>query len=251
MHARQIMTRQVITVTADAAIVDAAHKMLQNHISGLPVVNEVGNLIGIVSEGDFMRRGEIGTQKKRGRWLKLLVSPGKTATDFVHEQGRKVGEIMTPDPCTITEDTTLEDIVQLMEKNDIKRLPVLRGSEIVGIVTRSNLMQAVSGLARDIPDPTADDNHIRDRIILSIEKNDWRPLRLGVNVRNGIVHLNGVITDERSRQAIVVAAENVSGAKQVHDHLCWVDTISGSGIYIDSPEDHEMAKFTRSGSALR
>ena len=242
MRAHQIMTRQVITVTADAAIVDAAHKMLQHHISGLPVVNEAGNLIGIVSEGDFMRRKEIGTQKKRGRWLEIFVGPGKTATDFVHEQGRKVENIMTPDPCTVTEDTTFDEIVQLMEKNNVKRLPVLRGSQIVGIVTRSNLVQAVSSLARDIPDPTADDDHIRNRIILSIEKNDWRPLRLGVNVLNGVVHLNGVITDERSRQAVVVAAENVSGAKQVHDHLCWVDTISGSGMCIDSPEDHEMAK---------
>ena len=110
---------------------------------------------------------------------------------------------------------------------------MLRGSQIVGIVTCSNLVQAVSSLARDIPDPTADDDHIRNRIILSIEKSHWRPLRLGVNVLNGVVHLNGVITDERSRQAVVVAAENVSGAKQVHDHLCWVDTISGSGMCID------------------
>ena len=98
MRAHQTMTRQVITVTADAAIVDAAHKMLQHHISGFPVVNEAGNLIGIVSEGDFMRRKEIGTQKKRGRWLEFFVGPGKTATDFVHEQGRKVENIMTPIP---------------------------------------------------------------------------------------------------------------------------------------------------------
>ena len=84
---------------------------------------------------------------------------------------------------------------------------------------------------------------------MEVEKNDGLTLRLGVNVRNGVVHLNGVITDERARQAIVVAAENVSGAKQVHDHLVWVDTISGSGVFVESSEDHEMAKFTSSGSA--
>ena len=243
MRAHQIMTRKVITVTSDVSIVDAAKTMLELHVSGLPVINETGELIGIVSEGDFIRRGEIGTQRKRGRWLSFIVGPGRAAADFVHEQGRKVGEIMTPDPCTVTEDAPLEDIVQLMEKNNVKRLPVLRGNQLVGIVTRSDLLRAVSGLARDIPDPTADDDHIRDRIILSIEKNDWRPFGLGVNVRNGVVHLNGGIIDERSRQAAIVAAENVSGVKQVHDHLCWVDTISGSGAFMNSPEDQKSGEI--------
>lgn len=243
MRAHQIMTRPVITVTADASIVNAAKTMLERHISGLPVVNETGKLIGIVSEGDFIRRAEIGTQRKRGRWLEFLVGPGKTADEFVHERGRKVAEIMTPDPCTISEDTTLDDIVHLMEKHNVKRLPVLRGDQIVGIVTRSNLLQAVCGLARDIPDPTADDDHIRNRIIKSIEKNDWRPLGLGVIVSNGIVHLSGAITDDRSRQAAVVAAENVSGVKQVHDHLSWIDTISGSGMCLNSPEDQKSAEI--------
>ena len=140
------MTRQVITIAIDAPIVDAANSMLLNHISGLPVVDEAGRLVGIISQGDFIRRAEIGTQRKRGRWLKFLVGPGRAASDFVHERGRKVGEIMTSEPYTVTEDATLEDIVELMERNNVKRLPVLRGSQLVGIVTRSNLLQAVAGL---------------------------------------------------------------------------------------------------------
>ena len=243
MRAHQVMTRKVISVKADTSIVDAANTMLQQHISGLPVINETGELIGIISEGDFIRRAEIGTQRKPGRWLKFLVGLGKDASDFVHEQGRKVGEIMTPDPHTVTEDTPLEDIVQLMEKNDVKRLPVVRGDQLVGIVTRSNLLQAVAGLARDVPDPTADDDHIRNRIITSIEKNDWRPFGLSVIVRNGIVHLSGVITEERSRQAAIVAAENISGVKEVHDHLCWVEPVSG--MYLNSSEDEKIAKAGR------
>ena len=170
MRAYQIMTRQVLTVCPDTAIVDAANTMLKQHISGLPVINAMGKLVGIVSEGDFIRRAEIGTQRRRARWLKFLLGAGRAASDFVHEQGRKVGEIMTPDPCTVSEDTLLEDIVTTMEKNSIKRLPVMRGDQIVGIVTRANLLQAVAGLAREVPDPTADDDHIRDRIVTSIEK---------------------------------------------------------------------------------
>jgi hypothetical protein len=127
-----------------------------------------------------------------------------------------------------------------METNGVKRLPVMRGDKIVGIVSRANLLQAVASLVREIPDPTADDDHIRSRIIAAIEKNDWSPFGLNVIVRDGIVHLSGVITEERSRQAAMVAAENVAGVKKVHDHLCWVDTMSG--LYLESPEDVEHGK---------
>jgi len=240
MRAHQIMTRQVITIAAEAPIADAANAMLDKHISGLPVIDETGKLVGIVSQGDFIRRAEIGTQRKRGRWLKFLTGPGRTASDFVRERGRRVGEIMTLDPCTVTEDATLEDIVGLMERNNIKRLPVMRGDRLVGIVTRTNLLQAVAGLTRAIPDPTADDDHIRNRIITAIEKADWAPFGLGVIVLNGVVHLRGVITNEQSRQAAVVAAENVSGVTKVHDHLCWVEPMSG--MYLNSQEDEKLLR---------
>jgi CBS domain-containing protein len=240
MRAHQIMTRHVITVGPETTILEAANTMLQNHISGLPVVDANGALVGIVSEGDFIRRAEIGTQRKRGRWLNLLLGPGAAASDFVRGQGRKIGEIMTPEPLTVTEETSLEDIVRLMEKNNVKRLPVMRGNRIVGLVSRSNLLQAVAALARDVPDPTADDDHIRDRIIATIAKNDWMPFGLNVVVRNGVVHLDGVVTEERSRQAAIVAAETVAGVKEVHDHLCWVEPMSG--MYLNSAEDEKTAK---------
>jgi CBS domain-containing protein len=242
MRAHQIMTRPVITVTPETRIVDAANTMLQKHVSGLPVVEATGKLVGIVSEGDFIRRSEIGTQRKRGRFLKFILGPGNAATNFVHEHGSKVAEIMTPEPLTITEDTALDDIVELMEKNNIKRLPVMRGDKIVGIVSRSNLLQAVASLAREIPDPTADDDHNRNRVIDALEKNDWCPFGLSVIVRDGIVHLSGVITEQHARKAAIVAAENVNGVKKVHDHLCWVDTMSG--MYLNSPEDDELTKAT-------
>jgi CBS domain-containing protein len=240
MRAHQIMTRPVITVAPETTIVEAANTMLQKHISGLPVVDAAGKLVGIISEGDFLRRSEIGTQRRRGQFLRFILGSGKEANDFVREHGRKVAEIMTPGPLTITEDTTLEEIVELMEKNKVKRLPVIRDNKVVGIVSRANLLQAVAGLARQVLDPTADDDHVRNRIIDALEKNDWCPFGLSVIVRDGIVHVSGVITDERSRQATIVAAENVTGVKKVHDHLCWVDTMSG--MYLNSPEDDGLAK---------
>ncbi len=240
MRAHQIMTRSVISVTPEATVLEAANVLLRSHISGLPVVNEAGKLVGIVSEGDFLRRSEIGTQRKRGRWLRFVLGAGQAATDFVQENGRRISEVMTRDPLTITEDTPLEEIVTLMQKNGVKRLPVLRGEKLVGIVSRANLLQAVASLAREIPDPTADDDHIRGRILNALEKNDWCPLGLNVVVRDGIVHLSGIITDERSRQAAIVGAENIAGVKKVHDHLCWVDPMSG--MYFIASEDEEPAK---------
>ena len=240
MRADQIMTRPVITVTPETTIVEAANTMLQRHISGLPVVDASGKLVGIISEGDFIRRSEIGTQRQRGRFMRFILGSNGEAKDFVHEHGRKVGEIMTSEPHTIKEDTDLEKIVELMESNRVKRLPVMRGDKLVGIVSRSNLLQAVASLARQIPDPTANDDQIRNRVIDTLEKNSWCPFGLNVVVRDGIVHLNGLITEERSRNAAIVGTENVAGVKEVHDHLCWVDTVTG--MYLNSPEDTRMLK---------
>jgi len=218
MRAHQIMTRQVITVSPETSIIEAADIMLRNHISGLPVVAE-GRLVGIISEGDFIRRAEIGTERKRGRWLQLWVGPGRIASDFVHGRGRKVGEIMTPDPVTLVEDSPLQETVQIMEKHHVKRLPVLRGDRLVGIVTRSDILHAVADIARDIPDPSADDDQLRASIVAAVEQADWSPCRFNVTVRDGIARLSGIVTDERCRQAAIVAAENVPGVRQVHDHL--------------------------------
>lgn len=240
MRAHQIMTRPVITISPDASILDAANLMLQRHISGLPVVDAAGKLVGIISEGDFIRRSEIGTQRRRSRFLRLILGPGRAASDFVQEHGCTVSEVMTTEPMTVAEDTSLEAIVALMEKNKLKRLPVMRDGRVVGIVSRANLLQAVASLARQVPDPTADDDHIRNRIIDALGKNDWCPQGLNIVVRDGIVHLGGIIIDERARQAAIVCAENISGVKKVHDHLCWVDPMSG--LYMIAPEDEDLAK---------
>ena len=240
MRAHQIMTKDVMTVTPHTSIEDAARIMLRTHVSGLPVLDDAGKLVGIVSESDFLRRSEIGTGRKRPAWLQFLIGPGRAATDFVRERGRKVEDVMTENPITVGEETPLEELVQLMEKNGVKRLPVLSGNTLKGIVTRSNLLQAVASMAHEIPDPTADDDHIRERITRAVNATDWRPISFEVTVRNGVVHLHGIITTDKARQATIVAAQNTAGVKAVHDHLCFVDTYSG--FYVESPEDMEAAK---------
>lgn len=239
MRAYQIMTPRLTTVQADTPVAAAAELMLTKRISGLPVVDGAGKLVGIVSEGDFLRRGEIGTRRRRSAWLEFFAGPGKLASEFVREEGRTVKDVMTANPLTIAEDETLENIVQIMEQKGIKRLPVLRGDTLIGIVTRSNLLQAVANLSRGTPQPTAGDDDLRRQILTTMEKQPWCPMGLNVVVRGGIADLSGIITDDRQRGAAVVAAKNVPGIKAVHDHLCWVDTTSGT--YVD-PREEERAK---------
>ena len=219
MRAQQIMTQHVITIGADAPIAEAVDTMLRHHVSGLPVVDADGDLIGIISEGDFIRRAEIGTQRKRGRWLSFLVGTDRVAADFVHAHGRKVGEIMTPDPLTIWEDTPLDEIVEIMETNNVKRLPVVRGKRLVGIVTRSDFLATVADLARHAPSPSADDDSLREHVIAAMDGAAWGPCRLKVTARDGVVSLSGVVASKNARQAAIVAAENVPGVRKVLDNL--------------------------------
>lgn len=146
---------------------------------------------------------------------------------------------MTTNPITVEEQTPLDEIVHLMHKHGVKRVPVVSGKTMVGIVTRADILQAVASLAREVPDPTADDAHIRERILREINATGWRPAGFQVWVRNGAVHLHGLIFDDRARQAAIVLAENTSGVKEIHDHLCFVDGYSG--YYVESPEDIKAA----------
>ena len=239
MQVKDVMTQNVISVQATEPVLKAARLMLQNRISGLPVVSSKGDLVGIVTEGDFLRRSELGTQRRRPKWLEFIVGPGKLADEYVHNSGRKVEEVMTPDPRVVAEDDSLEKVVELMEKHHVKRLPVMRGSRMVGIVSRANLMHALASLARDT-EASGPDWSIRDKILAAIGKEGWAP-RINVVVRNGVAELWGVITDEREREGLIVVAENVGGVKEVHDHLVWVEPMSGMAFPSAEDEKAERA----------
>lgn len=236
MQVRDVMTRKVISVSDDDSILAAARLMLQNRISGLPVLDAGGNLVGVVTEGDFLRRGEIGTQRARPAWLEFLLGAGRLADEYVQAFGRKVSEIMTADPICVTEDDSLRTVVELMERGRVKRLPVIRDGRLIGIVSRANLVRAVVGLARDTQTPSGDDTAIQNRVLEAIGKQSWAH-QVKVTVKDGVVDLSGVILNDHERTACIVAAENVAGVKEVHDHLVWVEPMSGMAF--PSSEDEE------------
>ena len=227
MQVKDVMTRNVISVGANEPVVKAARLMLQNRISGLPVVDAEGELVGIVTEGDFLRRGELGTQRRRPKWLEFIVGPGRLAEEYVHTSGRKVEEIMTPDPATVAEDDTLEDVVEIMERRHIKRLPVMRGGRMVGIVSRANLMHALASIAREMPAPAGGDSTIRDKY-----SGGARPAALGAARQRRRQERHCGIVGHRSPTSASAAdwsspPRTSPGVKQVHDHLVWVEPMSG------------------------
>lgn len=219
MRVRDIMSRNVITIDADASVIDAINMMLSHRISGLPVTDRDGALVGILSEGDFIRRVELGTEMHRGRWLALLAGANQVALDFVRQHGRKVRQIMSPSPVTVAEGTPLEQVVQLMESHGVTRFPVMRGNKPVGMVTRTDFMTAVANLRLDRSSCSAADDQIRDSIVAALAEASWRPCALNVSVHDGVVSLRGSIRSDNARKAAIVAAENVSGVKRVEDHL--------------------------------
>jgi CBS domain-containing protein len=227
MKASDVMSRNVVSARPDMPVAAAIGLMLDKGISGLPVVESDGSVVGILTEGDLLRRSETDTQKRRPRWLELLLGPGRLASEYVRTHGRLVGELMTREVVAVTEETPLDEVVRLMEENRIKRLPVRRGDTLVGIVSRADLLRALRQSIASVPAVEGDDA-IRERVLAEIVRSAWAPREgISVSVADGIVDIGGVVFDEKQREAMIVAAENVPGVKAVNDHLVWVEPVSG------------------------
>ena len=238
MIVSDVMTRDVVSVLPAASVEEAVRVMLTRGISGLFVVDATGQLVGVVTEGDLLRRDEIGTERHRPWWLRLLVSPGRQAIDFTHAHGRRVSDVMTPEVITVSADTALEEVVQMMEEHRVKRLAVTRDGHMVGVVSRSDLLRALLSHAREAkPNPAlTGDRAIRDAILAAFQTATWAPMTtLNVTVANGVADVWGTITNDGERRAICVVAENTSGVKAVHDHLVFVEPWSGT--VIEAPDE--------------
>jgi CBS domain-containing protein len=234
MNVSDAMTPGVLSVSPDASVVTAARLMLQKRISGVPVIDDRGSLVGIVTEGDFLRRAEAGTGRQRPRWIEFFMGPGRLADEYVRLSGRKVRDVMTHEVQTVPPDAPLEQVVRLMERHNIKRVPVIDNGKVVGIVTRANLLHAVASFAGELGPLSAEDSTIREQLLAALKDQPWAPVTaVDVTVRNGVVQLSGVITDERQRQALRVAAENIPGVKGVEDNIVWVEPVSG--LFVEAP----------------
>lgn len=221
MRALDIMTTSVVIATPDMTIHDAARLLVDNRISGMPVVAADGKVVGIVSQGDLLHRVENGTVHGRRRWWLefLLSSPRGQAARYVKEHGHAVEDVMCEQVISISEDMPLDQIADLMERRHLKRVPVLKDGKLVGIVSRSNLIRALASAAPAVDSASHDDVSLRDAIVLEMHGKRWGLPKQGVLVKDGVAHLWGVIESEEEKRAIRIAAEGVPGVKRVEYHL--------------------------------
>lgn len=231
MKARDVMHRQPITVTPETPVADAARLMVTHHISGLPVVDPAGVVVGILSEGDLLRRVELGTEARLPGWRAWLASQSHSARDYVRSHARWVGELMSAPVITVAPQADLADVVALMESRRIKRVPVVQEGRLVGVLTRADLMRALASLLPKTDTRPVADAELRRRLLASIREQNWSPgVAFDIKVVNGVVELLGVITDLRVREATRVLAENTPGVRNVIDHLIWIEPMSGIPI---------------------
>lgn len=229
MKAADVMVTNVVTVGPDACVQDVARTLLACRISAVPVVGSDGEVLGIVSEGDLMRRVEAGTGRKRPWWLAILTGREVLASEFVKEHSRKVTDVMTRRVVTAAPDTPLSTIATLLEKNAIKRVPIVQDGKVVGIVSRANLLQALASLNKgaEVATPIAD-TKIRENVLTQLKAEPWtRTSLINVIVQDGAVELWGMVDSMSEKKAVRVAAEVTPGVRAVNDNL--VIRPAGSG----------------------
>ncbi|CAO3434551.1 CBS domain-containing protein [Azospirillum endophyticum] len=224
MKAIDLMTPRVITIGPDATVADAAKTMLEHNISGMPVVDSAGKVVGIISEGDLLRRVELGTERHRSWWLGLLSGGTLPAEDFIKSHARKVADVMTGHVATVDENASPEDVVRLMETRRIKRVPVVRQGALVGIISRANLLRALASVSPETPASAPDDRALKERVTAAVKELSWDSRSHdAIVVRNGVVQLWGFVSSVSQRDALRVAAEGVPGVKSVENNIQVVD----------------------------
>lgn len=231
MRAAQVMSPGILTIPADASVFDAAEQLVSAGVSAMPVVDGTGRVVGIVSEADLMRRAEIGTEPRKSWLQRFFAEDATTAAEYVSFHARRVRDVMTKPVVTVPEDAPLGEVADLMAKHKVKRLPVLRGEVVVGVVSRSNLLQALLSRGPEVTASCASDDEIRREVEAVVAKQPWAsPWPANVVVNGGVVHLWGMVPSDAASKAYRVAAENVPGVKKVKNHLRRMPAAVGMGV---------------------
>lgn len=220
MRAEDVMTRCVVSISSDATVFDAAEVLVGMHFSALPVIEPGGRVVGIVSEADLMRRPEIGTTPHHSWLSRLLGDGGFAAAEFVKFNSRRVADVMTKKVISAQENATLGEVAEIMTRHNVKRLPVLRSDVLVGIVSRSDLLQALMSREASADTATGSDQQLRRDVMMAIDKQPWSSRwPTNATVSAGVAHLWGLVSSDVVANAYGVAAGNVPGVHKVKNHL--------------------------------
>jgi len=220
MKAADVMVSNVVTVGVNASVGEVAAILLNNHISAAPVVDDKGELVGIVSDGDLIRRPEIGTTKRHSWWLELISNKWASATEYIKSHSRKVADVMTREVITAKPDTPLGDIAAMLERNRIKRVPIVEGGKLAGLVSRANILQALASATKKLSSlTTANDSELRKKLQSRLAAEPWRPTMLTVTVQDGTVDLWGLVHSVDEKKAAQLAAETTPGVRAVVNNI--------------------------------
>jgi CBS domain-containing protein len=218
MRARDVMVSAVVTVPPETTVEGLARLMINLRISGVPVMNTDGILVGIVTEGDLLRRVETGTERHLPGWSESFSSNSRMAAEYVKSHAKRVADIMTREVVSIDEMATLAEIADLLEAKRIKRVPVVHDGKIVGIVSRTDLLKVLASGGAATEDEEQD-RTIRRLLLADLREQTWADASEGrVVVSNGVVHLWGIVRSEDERRALRIAAENTPGVRGIEDH---------------------------------
>jgi CBS domain-containing protein len=230
MKASDVMHRKVVTVFQEATLEEAAELMIENRVSGLPVVDGRGKVVGMITERDLMRRMETGTAR-RASWLSAFLWPGRVADDYVHAHARKVNELLNGTVIAVAPDTSLAEVVAVMESRQVRRVPVMDGEHLVGIIARADLVRALLRQLPPVQAPAITDAQIRAQFLEEVDQQQWASeVVVDSEVKDGVIGLRGIIFDERMRAALGVLAENLKGVRGVQDHLICIDPMTGAVV---------------------
>jgi CBS domain-containing protein len=220
MKAADVMVSNVITVNVNATIGEVAATLLNNHISAAPVVDDKGGLVGIVSEGDLMQRPEIGTTRRHSWWLELISTGWASANEYIKSHSGQVADVMTRNVVTAKPDTPLGEIAGLLERSRIKRVPIVEGDKLVGLVSRANILQALASATKKLPSlASVDDLELRKKLVSRMASEPWRPTMLTVTVQDGTVDLWGLVHSVEEKKAAQLAAETTPGVRAVVNNI--------------------------------
>jgi len=232
MLAKDLMATKLVSISPDSSVLDAAEAMLRNHVSGLPVVDSAGDLVGMITAGDLTRRAEIATELHRGGFAEFKAGKERLATDYVRAHGKHVSQVMTRILHTVAEDAPVQEIVNIMDQHDVKRVPVTERGKLVGLVSRTDILRALVKAAQYRQDEPCDDEEIKRKLVTIFARESWVPLAsIDVSVHSGTVELVGSITSETQRAALIAAAESIPGVGSVIDHLVRAKGSPGRGHF--------------------
>ncbi|MEZ5851970.1 MAG: CBS domain-containing protein [Hyphomicrobiaceae bacterium] len=220
MKAHEVMTRGVVTVTPSTAVREVAALLAEKRISGIPVVADDGHVVGIISESDLLHRAEIGTEKPRKSWLRAFADPDRLAREFAKTHGMLVDDIMSRHIVSVAEDTELQDVVNLLEKHNLKRLPVIKEGRLVGLITRGDIVRALSKKAMERVPAAVTDSDLQAQILERMKKAKWLlDSYINLTVADGVVSMWGMAVSEDQRKALTVLINETPGVKQIDDRL--------------------------------